>query len=89
VINDTAGALSLVLIGDAATRTVRAYRSDGLTFAKSDSSDAVEQDGAIWQITEDALIGRDGRSLARLPGHIAYWFAWNNYFGDTGEVGGP
>lgn len=89
VINDSAGALSLVLIGDAATRTVRAYRSDGLTFAKGDSSDAVEQDGAIWQITEDALIGPDGRSLARLPGHIAYWFAWNNYFGDTGEVGGP
>ena len=32
VINDKAGVLDLVLIGDAATRTVRAYRSDGLVF---------------------------------------------------------
>ena len=89
VINDTAGVLSLVLIGDAATRTVRAYRSDGLTFAKGDSRDAVTHDGEVWRITEDALVGPDGRSLARLPGHIAYWFAWDNYFGESGQVGGP
>ncbi len=34
VINDKAGVLDLVLIGDAATRTVRAYRSDGLVFER-------------------------------------------------------
>jgi hypothetical protein len=87
-INDTAGALSLVLVGDAATRTVRAYRSDGLEFAKGDDPNEVKHDGGVWKITEDALVGPDGRTLARLPGHIAYWFAWDNYFGEVGEVGG-
>jgi len=88
VINDTAGVLSLVLVGDAATRTVRAYRSDGLTFEKSDRPTEIKQGDEVWRITEDALVGPDGRTLARLPGHIAYWFAWSGYFGATGEVGG-
>jgi hypothetical protein len=87
-INDTAGVLSLVLVGDAATRTVRAYRSDGLEFAKTDSPTEVKQGDEIWRITEDALVAPDGRTLARLPGHIAYWFAWDGYFGEAGEVGG-
>lgn len=88
VINDTAGALSLVLIGDAASRTVRAYRSDGIEFARSGSGNTVVGDGEVWQVTEDALVAPDGRTLSRLPGHVAYWFAWDGYFGDSGEVGG-
>jgi hypothetical protein len=39
-------------------------------------------------VTEDALIAESGQRLDRLPGHIAYWFAWNGYFGKEGEVGG-
>jgi hypothetical protein len=88
VINDTAGVLSLVLIGDAATRTVRAYRSDGLEFTKGNSAAELKSSGGVWRITEDALVGPGGHTLTRLPGHIAYWFAWDNYFGATGEVGG-
>ncbi|MEQ8698449.1 MAG: DUF3179 domain-containing protein, partial [Bauldia litoralis] len=88
VINDSAGVVDLVLIGDAASRTVRAYRSDGMTFEKGPTPAVVMQDGATWQVTEDALVGPDGRSLARLPGHIAYWFAWSGYFGGEGEVAG-
>ena len=45
-------------------------------------------DGDSWQVTEDALVAADGRTLGRLPGHIAYWFAWSGYFGKQGEVGG-
>ena len=26
-----------------------------------------------------ALTGPDGKALKRLPGHIAYWFAWQGY----------
>ncbi|MEP0324120.1 DUF3179 domain-containing protein [Bauldia litoralis] len=88
VINDSAGVVDLVLIGDAASRTVRAYRSDGMTFEEGGNPAVVMQDGARWQVTEDALVGPDGRSLARLPGHIAYWFAWSGYFGGEGEVAG-
>jgi hypothetical protein len=86
VVNDTAGVLSLVLVGNAATRTVRAYRSDGLLFEKSDDDGVLTADGEAWRVGEDALVGPGGRTLPRLPGHIAYWFAWSGYFGATGEV---
>ena len=86
VINDRAGVLDLVLIGDAATRTVRAYRSEGLTFEKGATADQVKRGEEIWRVTEEALVGPE-RSLSRLPGHVAYWFAWSGYFGREGEFG--
>ncbi len=87
VINDKAGILDLVLIGDARTRTVRAYRSEGLEFVKGASVDAVTaKGGATWRVTEDALVSPSGKHLTRLPGHIAYWFAWSSYYGANGEV---
>jgi hypothetical protein len=86
VINDTAGVLDVVLIGDAATRTVRAYRGDGRTFSKASSTADVAADGVQWRISEDALTAPDGTTLGRLPGHIAYWFAFANYFGGNAEV---
>ncbi len=88
VVNDRAGVLDLVLIGNAATRTVRAYRSDGLVFDKGTGESDLTADGKTWRVTEDALISEDGRRLGRLPGHIAYWFAWSGYFGKDGELGG-
>ena len=36
-------------------------------------------DGQSWRIEEDALVGPDGARLERLPGHIAYWFAWQSF----------
>jgi len=86
VINDRAGVLDLVLIGDAATRTVRAYRSEGLTFQRATSIHQVMHGAEVWQVTEDALVGPSGRNLSRLPGHVAYWFAWSGYFGHEGEL---
>lgn len=87
VINDKAGVLDLVLIGDQKNREVRAYRSDGRTFTKSSGPEsAIAPDGKTWRVTEDALIGPAGESFARLPGHIAYWFAWSGYFGASGEL---
>ena len=38
---------------------------------------------ALWQITEDALVGPDGQALERLGGHLAYWFGWVSYFPRT------
>ena len=34
-----------------------------------------------WRITEEALLAPDGQRLSRLPGHIAYWFAWSGFTG--------
>jgi hypothetical protein len=91
VVNDTAGVLDLVLVGDAATRSVRAYRRDGRTFEAGPDADTdpatLQSNGETWQLTEEALLGPNSETLPRLPGHIAYWFAWSGYLGDTGEVG--
>ncbi len=86
VINDTAGVLQLTLVGDAGTRSVRAYRTGGQTFAKGGNSDELVSGGETWRITEEALIGPGGTKLSRLPGHVAYWFAWSGYLGATGEL---
>ncbi len=79
VINDRVGDLDVVLIGDAATRTVRAYHSDGRGFEAGAGSAELRADGQTWQVTEDALIGPSQQHFERLPGHIAYWFAWQTF----------
>jgi len=73
VINDQVGALKLVLIGYAKTKTVRAYRRENYEFSAKTLSEE-------WQITEEALIGPDQQRLTRLPGHLAYNFAFKTYF---------
>ncbi len=87
-INDTLGARSVVLIGDAATRTVRAYDRGAHRFEWIDH-DRVAADGGTWQVREDALVGPGGQRLARLPGGISYWFAWDSYVGVRSELHQP
>jgi hypothetical protein len=80
VINDTVGGLDVVLIGDAATRTVRAFDAGGRDFAAAAGDrERVVANGEAWRVEEEALIGPYGDRLARLPGHIAYWFAWSGF----------
>ena len=80
VINDRMGKRNLVLIGNPATRTVRAYDRGSKSF-KQGPAVAIMGWGGEWQLTEAALIGPNGEKLRRVPGHIAYWFAWENYVG--------
>ena len=78
--NDRVGDLDLVLIGDHTTLSVRAYRAEGRQFeAVEGEPEALRSNGETWQITEEALIGPDGQRQLRLPGHIAYWFAWAGF----------
>jgi hypothetical protein len=87
VINDAFGARAVVLVGDAATRTVRAYERDGRSLYLA--ADGAFRAGATrFTLTEDALEGDDGTRLARLPGHIAYRFAWRSFV-PGGELGAP
>ena len=80
VIQDRVGLRDVVLIGYAETETVRAYESGGRTFvAVEEDRSRVANEGALWTVTEDALIGPRGERLARLPGHVAFWFAWQSY----------
>jgi hypothetical protein len=86
VINDRVGTLDVVLIGNAETRTVRAYQRAGRTFASSDSGDALTDGSTLWQIGEEALLGPKGQRLPRVAGHVAYWFAWAGYLGGDAEL---
>ena len=83
VINAKVGDLPVVLIGDAATRTVRAYESEGQEFEAGSEPATLVADGQSWEAHEHALIGPDGARLERLPGHIAYWFAWQGFIEDA------
>lgn len=80
VINDGMLDTNLVLIGEAATRTVRAYERGNRLFRFEDGN-LLSDDGQIWQISEDGLTSQSGMRLARVAGHVAYWFAWNGYLG--------
>ena len=79
VVNDRIGEQPVVLVGDAATRTVRAYRSGGRRFEPETERGSLTAGDGNWRIEEGALVGPDGQRLERLPGHIAYWFAWQSF----------
>jgi Protein of unknown function (DUF3179) len=87
VINDRVGFRDVVVIGDASGRGVRAYEARGRRFTRGASPDEMLAGDARWRVTESALIGPGGESLPRLPGHVAYWFAWAGYF-ENAVLGG-
>jgi hypothetical protein len=86
VINDAVGSRAVVLIGDAETRSVRAYQRGGHSFEVTVEEHWLQGPDGLWRVTEEALLGPDGARLARVPGHIAYWFAWDGYLGVQSEL---
>jgi len=67
---------------------VRAYESDGRTFhSNGDSHVLFDQDGAMWRVTESALVGPQDQKLKRIAGHLAYWFGWYAMFPEAGIYG--
>ncbi|MEO1363984.1 MAG: DUF3179 domain-containing protein [Pseudomonadota bacterium] len=85
LVNDGIADTPLVLLGDADKRAVRAYERGQRSFAP-EGGKLKDQDGTLWTVTEEALIGPDGTQLPRVAGHISYWFAWDNYMGDAATV---
>jgi len=88
VINDAVGHRDVVLIGDTETRTVRAYDRGGRMFEATAEKNRLRGPEGLWEIEEEILVGPDGTRLARVPGHIAYWFAWDGYMGTQSELYG-
>ncbi len=88
VLNDQVGLLDVVLIGDAQGRGARAYRADGRRFTAGAAPEELSAADGRWLVPESGLVGPAGKSLPRLPGHLASWFAWAGYFEDA-ALGGP
>jgi hypothetical protein len=63
---------------------VRAYDAGSRRFAPGPGPDRVlEEAGAEWTVTEEALVGPGGERAPRLAGVLAYWFAWSAFFPAT------
>jgi len=90
VVNDAVGPTSVVVVGQRATRTVRAYERGNLRFRSGSGPDELiaEGTGARWRIEEESLVAvAGGRRLPRLAGHLAYWFGWFAFHPDTPVYG--
>ncbi len=85
VINDAVAGFPVVLLGQADSRTVRAYERGDQKFTGR-TGKLTSADGVEWQVGEDALLAPDGRSLPRVAGSVSYWFAWDGYLGDGAEL---
>lgn len=93
VVNDELAGTNLVIIARATPdrsffepggAAVRAYERGDHTFSPGDSSnEVIDENGEVWQVTEDALIGPDGETLPRIAGHLAFWFGWYGFHPDT------
>ena len=86
LVHDRVGQVDVVLVGNAEQRTVRAYESRGHKFTLS-APDLLRASDGYWRVTEDALVHSDGKTLPRLPGHLAFWFAWSGFF-ENAVLGG-
>ncbi|MEM9187334.1 MAG: DUF3179 domain-containing protein [Planctomycetota bacterium] len=65
----------------------RVYASGGRRFSWR-GEQVVDETGAAWGMSEQALIGPAGARLFRLPAHRAFWFGWQAAFPKTRLIGG-
>jgi hypothetical protein len=87
VINDTLAGQNLVVIYDEGGLGARAYERADWRFTPTTTGVILDESGVEWQVTEAALVGPDGTQLARLPGHMAYWFGWFSFYPQTAVYG--
>lgn len=90
VINDTLAGTNLVVIYDQGGHGARAYKRGENTFSSASAGTATEvldDAGRKWRVSENALVSPNGERLARLPGHMAFWFGWFSFYPKTEVYG--
>jgi hypothetical protein len=83
VVNDSLAGQQLVIIHEDGGHSARAYERGDHDFSPlstATTSRIVDETGAEWQVTEASLLSAGGEVLPRLPGHMAYWFGWFNFY---------
>lgn len=59
---------------------VRAYARGAHRFGGGEGGEPLrDEEGRPWAVTEQALVGPEGDRAPRLPGTLAYWFAWQAF----------
>ncbi len=80
---DSIGLQNFLVVTDSAGSS-RVYEHEGVSFAEYDGEVTLQDTtGAEWTLGEDQLTASDGRKLARLPSHRAFWFGWHASFPST------
>ncbi len=90
VVNDVLAGTNLVIVATAATRTVRAFERGSHRFRRGQGvMELVDTaTGEVWSVQEEALVNpASGQRLARLGGHLAYWFGWFAFYPHTEVYG--
>lgn len=87
VINATVGDIEAVVVGHQQTGVIGVFEREGHIFEAggpgSDPNEVIDESGAVWTATDDALVADDGRQLARIPVKESFWFAWAAFFPGT------
>ncbi|MEM8934196.1 MAG: DUF3179 domain-containing protein, partial [Acidobacteriota bacterium] len=83
IVHEQLGEQRVVVLTDGSGAS-RVYASDQVRFASwDDESGVVDTTGDRWRLDEAGLHHTDGRTLARLPAHRAFWFGWSAVHADT------
>lgn len=85
LVNDTFSGKNLIILADAENLTVRVYERGDVTFTEMlPNQQILDENGQTWQLTETGIETINGtKKFSRLPGHLAYWFAWYAFFPKT------
>ena len=94
VINDNVAGQDIVVVYYGAEQLAIPYfrwMDQTLTFDRVASNDPVypfmlkdRETGTVWNLMGEALEGQlEGRELAQVPAHNAFWFAWATFWRDT------
>ena len=86
--------VNLTILAGTQARTVRAYERKDYTFGPFDTGETLTSvveltSKEVWQVHEEYLLNpRTEEQLARVGGHVSYWFGWYAFYPNT-EVYAP
>jgi hypothetical protein len=87
LVEDEVGGEPVVLLADASSGAIRAYRRGGHHFRSGASRELLDENDVRYRVDEDALRRVEPHAtpadLARLPGWPSYWFAWQAFHPGT------
>lgn len=90
VVNDTLAGQNLAVILIDGGLGAAAYERGEHVFSPASTETTallLDEAGNRWQTTDEALVNANGETLARLPGHMAYWFGWYSFYPQTAVYG--
>ena len=79
---DKIGELNFIVLSDN-SGAARAYHSNNIRFKSFKKNILTDESGGQWKVEEEYLIAPTGKTLARLPSHNIFWFAWYNTYPNT------